>query len=450
VELPKSIYVFELVAPINDLLRRLNKIFYNKLPESIYQQQDILFKIVNDISKTPNIEDKNWDTGYQILTELSKCIGYFDEKNKDLMKTISNEDIMTKWIPAINDIYKEIYMKYFLFAKMNTLYNQLLEVQDNDEIDTQFFISRKYDALKKEICLHEPSLEVWCKFDNPTAVGIDSITRANAYLYLLKDELLRVINIKTASKYDRIQDCIDKYNMYKTIAYASILSVEDKDKIQYELLTTQFENYSMIAKIAENEFNAYLSSLSVDNPVEISAKLATYNTTFLNLYKINLIENNKKEEEIKKKNAIEEKAIEEKAIEKSKYLQKGGTIRYIEVGQDTRSRQLIEKEQNDEFKKMNEEEIKWNQLTSSDTIDAVNLNKPEVIVKWVYLINVKLYLYPGDTIPLLEQASLKCAKKRDDIFDIFSDIKNSLFKTQKNKQTLGILKTDTVRNNKKK
>jgi hypothetical protein len=97
---------------------------------------------------------------------------------------------------------------------------------------------------------------------------------------------------------------------------------------------------------------------------------------------------------------------------------KGGATRlYIDLDEDTRTYSTKKKEMDDELKKMQTEETAF--LTENAEKEKDNVIKE---VKWKYFITVQLYLYPGDHIPLSAYASLACAKKSNDIYNIWQQI----------------------------
>ena len=290
-----SIYVYPLVAPINELLKRLNKLFYNKPPLQILEQQDILFEIVNDIFINQNIERKDFDKLLDIFKKLHACIqqlqnNYETTPTSELNeKDISNEKIRDYWIPKINETFEEIYIKELAFAQMQTLYEQY----KNTFIETKrAVISQKYYALKTGLCQSDnfktnETLAEWC--NNSKWKFVHDILKLDVQANQNLKRYKRLLNahpvIKTASIKETLITLRDRYDIFKNVAYS--FGLIDDMQGKYDIITNQ-SNTSKLTKQAietNNLFNTYISG--VDN----QDNLNSYNKSLLKLYKLKRGEN---------------------------------------------------------------------------------------------------------------------------------------------------------------
>ena len=414
---PNQFHLNMLIDPIKSLLKRLYEIVDDP-PRNIQIVVSSLYEIIkilkkNKSNRTHVYTEDDMD-GLKILNDITHATNviqqmYSNVQDEPKIQLINNE-IIDKIIDTLNNTFK-FKNTVLILHRMQTLYEELVET--DADLDTVMTISKEYFMLKQILCEEDALLgdkallTEWCLNTNEIIGIVDSVDNAN-YLLNYMDEKMNLKNtywMDISNTTDEINTIAKSYRIYKNIA-----------------MSTRY------AKPSDLEYSKLLKNDKIKKENELARTANLYLSNFLKMipkYSTNISKLHKTRQEYTKSLFDLFKETTKQTIKKPQtggYYQRGGTLKYIDVGENILPNSALEQERTNEMKRELEEEMKWMQQTMS--IPGEN-DKPEVMVEWKFLIEVQLYLVPGDKLGLSEFYTIDCMSKKDNIVNLFNKLKTS-------------------------
>ena len=329
---------------------------------------------------------------------------------------------------------------------MDALYKKYIEKISVDDVldidmDELYDISDEYHHLKGKACAQNlldnasdtksdkqfKHLWEWCdnpKYNNWNSLQSisESCNNANKILTELKGK------DPIEDDNDEMLDLIDGFHMNRNIAEASGYSSSTAITNYFDLKDVVCNNNNTNSTSA-NRTPLYISYLEVMDAIN--------NDTYLT----NMTEFRAKIDAYKKLSPTVVSPIVKSnvstiinSISDAFYNMFGGATVFLDIGEDNKTH--FERE---ELRETNANNIQAEEMKSSTAVDADNKDKEKTLVLWNYGININIYLYPGDKIPLSAYASLYCSIKKDNIYNLINNVKETL--TPKNSKNTTLKKS---------
>jgi hypothetical protein len=335
-------------------------------------------------------------------------------------------------VPIIDMLFTVSNKILFIWERMDALYKKYInkinvaDVLDID-MDELYDISDEYHYLKGKACAQNlldnvsdskndkqfKHLWEWCnnpKYNNWNSLQSISESCDNANK-ILKDlqgkDLIENDN-------DEILDLIDDFHMNRNIAEAS----------GYGMINTNpTTNYFDLKQVSCNNANTNTTNITPLYKSYLEVMKAIDNDAYLT----NMTDFRKRIDEYKKLSPTVVSPIVKStvstvinSISDAFFNMFGGAAIFLDIGEDNKTHS-----ERDELRETNATDIQAEEMKSSTTVDADNKDKEKTLVSWNYGININIYLYPGDKIPLSAYASLYCSIKKDNIYNLFNNIKET-------------------------